>query len=62
VKDIAPGFQICATAPDGVIEAIELPAHPFALGVQWHPEAVRVHEPRSQLVYAGLVEAARGRR
>jgi putative glutamine amidotransferase len=53
---------VSGRAADGVIEAIELPAHPFALGVQWHPEAVRVHEPRSQLVYAGLVEAARGRR
>jgi putative glutamine amidotransferase len=23
-----------------VIEAIELPAHRFALGVQWHPESM----------------------
>lgn len=23
---------------DGVIEAIEIPSHPFAVGVQWHPE------------------------
>ena len=27
-----------ATAPDGVIEAIEDPARRFCLGVQWHPE------------------------
>ena len=29
-----------AVAPDGVIEGIELPesAHPYCLGVQWHPE------------------------
>ena len=27
-----------ATAPDGVIEAIERPASTFCLGVQWHPE------------------------
>jgi putative glutamine amidotransferase len=38
VKDLAPGFQVTATAPDGVIEAIEDPALPFCLGVQWHPE------------------------
>lgn len=34
----APNCIINATAPDGVIEGIELPGHPFCLGVQWHPE------------------------
>jgi putative glutamine amidotransferase len=38
VKTIAPGFIVSATAPDGVIEAIERPDRPFCLGVQWHPE------------------------
>ena len=34
----APGVTINATAPDGVIEGIELASHPFCVGVQWHPE------------------------
>jgi len=38
VKAVATGFTVSATAPDGVIEAIEDPAMPFCLGVQWHPE------------------------
>lgn len=38
VKDIAPNMVINAVAPDGVIEGIEYPEHPFCLGVQWHPE------------------------
>ncbi len=38
VKDVAGGFRVTATAPDGVIEAIEDPAARFCLGVQWHPE------------------------
>ena len=38
VKAVAPGFRVSATAPDGVIEAIEDPAARFCLGVQWHPE------------------------
>jgi len=38
VKEIASGFKVAATAPDGVIEAIEDPAALFCLGVQWHPE------------------------
>ena len=27
-----------ATAPDGVVEAIEHKEHPWCLGLQWHPE------------------------
>lgn len=38
VRQIAPGFVSSATAPDGVIEAIEDPKAAFCLGVQWHPE------------------------
>jgi putative glutamine amidotransferase len=34
-----PGdLRITGRAPDGVVEAAEHAAHPFALGVQWHPE------------------------
>lgn len=29
---------VSATASDHTIEAIEMPSHPFAIGVQWHPE------------------------
>ncbi len=32
------GFVVSATAPDGVVEAIERPKARFCLGVQWHPE------------------------
>jgi putative glutamine amidotransferase len=38
VNHVAPGFKVSATAPDGVIEAIEDPSQRFCLGVQWHPE------------------------
>jgi putative glutamine amidotransferase len=38
VKRIAPGFEINATAPDGVVEGIERPASRFCIAVQWHPE------------------------
>jgi putative glutamine amidotransferase len=62
VKDPGIGVLIAATAPDGVIEAIELPDLPFAVGVQWHPEAVLRHDPRHAGLFTGLVEAARGGR
>lgn len=38
VERVARGVVISATAPDGVIEAIEHPGYRFCLGVQWHPE------------------------
>jgi putative glutamine amidotransferase len=38
VKRVAPGFEVSATAPDGVIEAMERPASRFCIAVQWHPE------------------------
>jgi putative glutamine amidotransferase len=58
VKDVGQGVLVSARAPDGVVEAIELPDLPFALGVQWHPEAVLRHEPRHAALYRGLVAAA----
>jgi putative glutamine amidotransferase len=57
VKDVAPGFRVSATAPDGVIEAIEDPGAPFCLGVQFHPENFwRTGEFRP--IFEGFLEAA----
>jgi putative glutamine amidotransferase len=38
IRRLAPGLEATACAPDGLIEAIEVPDHRFALAVQWHPE------------------------
>lgn len=38
LKDIAPALRAAGYAADGLVEAVELPEHPFALAVQWHPE------------------------
>ena len=38
VKELAPGLHPAAYAPDGLVEALELPGHPFGMAVQWHPE------------------------
>lgn len=37
---LGDGLRVSAHADDGLIEGVELPEHPFAVGVQWHPEAV----------------------
>jgi putative glutamine amidotransferase len=57
VRDVAHGLTVVATAPDGIIEAIEDPAARFCLGVQWHPENFwRTGEFRP--IFEGFVEAA----
>lgn len=39
VDQVADLFRVCATAPDGVIEAYEsIDENWFCVGVQWHPE------------------------
>jgi putative glutamine amidotransferase len=38
VDAVAPGFVVSATAPDGIVEAIERPDRRFCVGVEWHPE------------------------
>jgi putative glutamine amidotransferase len=50
---LGDGLRVAAHAEDGVVEAIEDPAHRFALGVLWHPEAGE--DPR---LFEALVEEA----
>ena len=38
IKTPGRGLRIVATAPDGVVEAVEDASMPLWLGVQWHPE------------------------
>ncbi len=49
VRKLAPRLQSTAIAPDGLIEAFELPGHPFGLAVQWHPEELQEHEVMRRL-------------
>jgi gamma-glutamyl-gamma-aminobutyrate hydrolase PuuD len=38
VDRLGSGLRVTSRAPDGLIEALEVPGRRFALGVQWHPE------------------------
>jgi putative glutamine amidotransferase len=56
---LAPGLQISAVAPDGVVEGIEGIGEPFLLGIQFHPE--RPGEvPDMVGIFAMLVARAAG--
>lgn len=62
VRRLAPGLRSVAEAPDGTIEAIELPDHPWLIGVQWHPELAADKEPLHQKIFDELIRAAAERR
>jgi putative glutamine amidotransferase len=57
LRRVAPGLQAMGWAPDGLVEAVELPDHPYGLAVQWHPEWLQQHEPMRELFRAFVVAA-----
>nr|WP_323777636.1 gamma-glutamyl-gamma-aminobutyrate hydrolase family protein [Amylibacter sp.] len=59
VRTVAADLSVVATAPDGIIEALEDPKHPYFIGVQWHPEVSAHQDASQQKLFNGLVQAAR---
>lgn len=57
IRQLAPGVVATAFAPDGLVEAIELPQHPFGLAVQWHPEWL-TEDNAMQALFWAFVQAA----
>ena len=54
VETPGPHLRVCATAADGIIEAVESTEHKPILAVQWHPEHLSEGAP----LFAWLVEEA----
>jgi putative glutamine amidotransferase len=62
IRQVAPGLQVVARAADGTIEAVEMPGHPWLIGVQWHPEMTAAQDPDQQRLFEALVKVAAQRR
>jgi putative glutamine amidotransferase len=58
VQRIGAGLVPTAHAPDGVVEALERPDHPFLLGVQWHAEMLIDRDPGGRRLFTDFVAAA----
>ncbi|MDE0310093.1 MAG: gamma-glutamyl-gamma-aminobutyrate hydrolase family protein [Acidiferrobacterales bacterium] len=58
VRDVAPGFSVCARSVDGVIEAIESDHYPKVIAIQWHPEYVAESDQCQQRFFDKLIEWA----
>lgn len=53
-------LRVVARASDGVIEGLELPGHPFFIGVQWHPENLAPEQVESRRLFQGFVDVCAG--
>jgi putative glutamine amidotransferase len=58
VRDLAEGLVTSATAPDGLIEALEVAGRAFQVAVQWHPEMLIDRDAATRRLFQAFVEAA----
>jgi len=59
IKRLGDGFKAVAWTDDSIIEGIESPSLRFAVGVQWHPEAMFHSDPLARRIFAAFVAATR---
>lgn len=61
IRRLAPGLRATATAPDGLVEAVEGTEGAWLLAVQWHPEEFTGDPAAPDLgLFRALVGAAHG--
>jgi putative glutamine amidotransferase len=59
IKELAPGLEVMATSPDGLVEAVYMPGRSFIWAVQWHPERLFLRDQNNVKIFRALVEAAK---
>lgn len=61
VNRIGDGIEITGWSEDGIAETLEVPGHPFAIAVQYHPEELAADDEPSRRLFAAFVQAAADR-
>ena len=56
-KVVSPRLRVEARSPAGLVEAVSVIHHPFALGVQWHPEWNSSEYALSRILFEGFITA-----
>lgn len=59
IANVGEEITVSATAEDGIIEAVELASHQFALGIQWHQELFVGERHPGNRIFAAFVKACR---
>ncbi len=58
VQAVPLGWRVAAYSDDDLIESIEHLTHPWALGIQWHPEFSAL-EPEHKRIFSAFMNAAK---
>ncbi len=56
IRGVASSLKAVAHSQDGIIEAVEMPEHPFFIGVQWHPELSE--DPLQKKLFDAFIKAS----
>ena len=59
IKDLGEGLRAVGVAPDGLVEALEVPGKKYAVAYQWHPEMMAGSDQYYKL-FASFVETCKG--
>ncbi|PTM94121.1 gamma-glutamyl-gamma-aminobutyrate hydrolase family protein [Mycoplana dimorpha] len=60
IVEVSSAVTVTArSTDDGVVEAIEVPARAFAMGLQWHPEMLDAEDHPGLRIFDAFVNAAR---
>lgn len=57
LDQLGDGLIASAHTSDGTIEAVEMPDHPFVVGVQWHPEAMYRNSSEMRALFHAFIRA-----
>lgn len=60
LRKIGDKLIVTATAPDGIIEAVEMPGQRFVIGIQWHPEMLLTTQDKMLPLFRQLINACSG--
>ena len=55
IREAGRGVRVVGWAPDGVVEAIEVPENPQILAVQWHPELGGAEDENAEKLFKEFV-------
>lgn len=58
LNKLGRNLRITATAPDHIIEAVEMTDHRFVVGIQWHPEMLLTASDQMLPLFEELIRAS----
>lgn len=57
IRRLSDRLKALGSAPDGILEALQIRDYPFGIAVQWHPEEMQT-DPKMQALFRLFVEAS----